>query len=273
MSLNSVTNESILEMFIESVGNLIDKVNSDTWQSEKESTRAVQLLSAVDTITEKLSDNLTPGEQRNFTNSNIALLAQTVTGSVFVYPDENVDVDWLKTTRSEIKWQLQSSADVAESFIATAVVYRNLNGILPNTYSKSTGSGIADGSESTDENTINGPVLAMTIPSQQSEVLESSISITVEHHYSGLSAPLCVFWQYTSESQGLWSDDGCALVTTSNDVTVCECSHLTNFAVLMSPIKQKDQSAWDLRIISIVCLSLSILCLVATIVVHVTFWK
>ncbi|XP_060594261.1 adhesion G protein-coupled receptor L4-like, partial [Ruditapes philippinarum] len=35
----------------------------------------------------------------------------------------------------------------------------------------------------------------------------------------------------------------------------------------------KDQSAWDLRIISIVCLSLSILCLVATIVVHVTFWK
>ncbi|XP_060565062.1 adhesion G protein-coupled receptor B1-like [Ruditapes philippinarum] len=41
----------------------------------------------------------------------------------------------------------------------------------------------------------------------------------------------------------------------------------------MSPIKQTEESAWDLRVISMVCLSISILCLVATIVLHVTFWK
>lgn len=45
---------------------------------------------------------------------------------------------------------------------------------------------------------------------------------------------------FVSDSQDYWSDDGCEVVATGSDVTVCECMHLTNFAVLMSPIKQVE---------------------------------
>ncbi|XP_060565064.1 neurogenic locus notch homolog protein 2-like isoform X2 [Ruditapes philippinarum] len=263
-----VINESILDSFFESVGNIIDNNNSDTWRSEQESTSAVQLVSAVDQIAETLSENLQPGEKRNIRNANIALQAQTLAESKIVYPDENMDIEWLNTISSKIELQPQAFNDVTDQVIATAVVYRNLSGILPNTYSKNAGKG------SSEKNRINGAILAMTIPSEYSaRQLNPPISITFEHFDKTLSSPICVYWQKESESQGIWSDDGCELISTSNDVTVCECEHLTNFAVLMSPIKQTEESAWDLRIISMVCLSLSTLCLVATIVLHFTFWK
>lgn len=34
---------------------------------------------------------------------------------------------------------------------------------------------------------------------------------------------------------GAWSDEGCRLVNTTGTTVTCECSHLTNFAILMSP--------------------------------------
>ncbi|XP_060565074.1 uncharacterized protein LOC132724259 isoform X1 [Ruditapes philippinarum] len=148
-----VINESILDSFFDSVGNIIDNNNSDTWQSEPESTSAVQLVSAVDQISETLSENLQPGDIRNIKKANIALQAQTLAESKIVYPDENVDIEWLNTANSKIELQPQAFDDVTDQVVATAVVYRNLSGILPNTYSKS-----ADAVTS-EKNKINGPIL------------------------------------------------------------------------------------------------------------------
>ena len=53
---------------------------------------------------------------------------------------------------------------------------------------------------------------------------------------------------FVSDSQDYWSDDGCEVVATGSDVTVCECMHLTNFAVLMSPIKQVEYAFWTRKI-------------------------
>lgn len=36
---------------------------------------------------------------------------------------------------------------------------------------------------------------------------------------------------------GKWSTQGCTLVTTNDSVTVCQCDHLTNFAILMGRLE------------------------------------
>ncbi|XP_064087853.1 latrophilin Cirl-like isoform X4 [Macrobrachium nipponense] len=80
--------------------------------------------------------------------------------------------------------------------------------------------------------------------------------------------PACVFWDYTTSS---WSEEGCRVLRYNTSHTVCECEHLTNFAVLMdvhaTPVPYPHQLA--LSIITYVGCIISIVCLLlATIVFH-----
>lgn len=53
---------------------------------------------------------------------------------------------------------------------------------------------------------------------------------------------LHVFFTFPSgSSPGYWSDEGCTVNDddSDSDTTVCECDHLTDFAVLMKPSKPK----------------------------------
>ena len=63
---------------------------------------------------------------------------------------------------------------------------------------------------------------------------------------SQASEPVCVFWDY--EVHG-WSDSGCRLVETNETYSICQCDHLTNFAILVKP----QESVTTLRLDIIVC--------------------
>ena len=44
----------------------------------------------------------------------------------------------------------------------------------------------------------------------------------------------CVWWDFEATSKyGAWSKDGCEVQHIVDDVIVCACNHLTNFAVMM----------------------------------------
>ncbi|XP_063843506.1 adhesion G protein-coupled receptor L2-like isoform X7 [Scylla paramamosain] len=80
--------------------------------------------------------------------------------------------------------------------------------------------------------------------------------------------PACVFWDYTTSS---WSEEGCRVLRYNTTHTICECDHLTNFAVLMdvhaTPLSYPHHLA--LSIITYVGCVISIVCLLlATIVFH-----
>ena len=82
----------------------------------------------------------------------------------------------------------------------------------------------------------------------------------------------CVFLDFLIESSilsvGQWSDRGCnrseSLSNTS--VTVCECNHLTHFALLLSaaPLNLTDADVLSLEVIGYVGVSVSLvaMCLV-----------
>ena len=49
----------------------------------------------------------------------------------------------------------------------------------------------------------------------------------------------CVWWDFeATSSYGAWKSDGCEVHQQVDDVIVCACSHLTNFAVMM--VRNKD---------------------------------
>ena len=81
--------------------------------------------------------------------------------------------------------------------------------------------------------------------------LQSPVTITLRHleadpKISQASEPVCVFWDY--EVHG-WSDSGCRLVETNETYSICQCDHLTNFAILVKP----QESVTVLRLDIIVC--------------------
>ena len=64
--------------------------------------------------------------------------------------------------------------------------------------------------------------------------LINPVSIVLRHlrtNYSG--EPVCVFWNY--ESHG-WSDQGCWIKESNLTHSVCQCNHLTHFAVVGKPM-------------------------------------
>ena len=60
--------------------------------------------------------------------------------------------------------------------------------------------------------------------------LPRKVRLSFPHLAPNLTSPICVFWNF--ELSG-WSDSGCAVKTSNDTLTVCECDHLTNFALLM----------------------------------------
>ena len=45
---------------------------------------------------------------------------------------------------------------------------------------------------------------------------------------------------YCSGGKGAWATDGCSLNAYKDGIAVCLCDHLTNFAILMSPVDSSE---------------------------------
>ena len=86
----------------------------------------------------------------------------------------------------------------------------------------------------TSSHVLNSLVISASLGNGRHIQLPSPVRVTLGHLNRNFTDPICAFWDY--ELSG-WSDAGCRSVTdndvTRDDVTICECDHLTNFALLM----------------------------------------
>ncbi|KAM6915099.1 adhesion G-protein coupled receptor F3 [Xenentodon cancila] len=81
----------------------------------------------------------------------------------------------------------------------------------------------------------------------------------------------CVFWNTTLSD---WSDSGCTVNTTENNQTICKCSHLTSFAILMAKSEIPDEaSSKVLDIITNVGLAVSIISLLIFLIIESLVWS
>ncbi|KAL7883679.1 hypothetical protein SRHO_G00013370 [Serrasalmus rhombeus] len=106
---------------------------------------------------------------------------------------------------------------------------------------------------------INSKVVTAVVTNPDTAQLRKRIILTFSH----LQQPsdrnqTCVFWN-SSLDGGVWSTNGCSVVSSNANHTVCSCSHLSSFAVLMALHEIKD--VFKLKLITWVGLSLSLICL------------
>lgn len=76
-------------------------------------------------------------------------------------------------------------------------------------------------------------------------------------------------------SIGQWSDRGCSKNAnlSNTSVTVCECDHLTHFAILLSvaPLTLSEPIVISLRAIGYVGVSVSLIAMAVTIITYIAF--
>lgn len=79
--------------------------------------------------------------------------------------------------------------------------------------------------------------------------------------------PTCVFYvEPTNGGPGSWSTTGCKTKVLNKSHVRCECNHLTSFAVLVSDKQHSPADTWALNAITHVGTTISLLCIVITIV-------
>ncbi|XP_053382317.1 adhesion G protein-coupled receptor B3-like isoform X2 [Mercenaria mercenaria] len=271
-----VVNHNITNAFLDSASNLIDDTYQLSWKALKigERAGAVNVLSAVESFGKSLGRSLGMGEDLNQTivKTNIAMEVTKVLTDDITFPDQEYRseeyLDWVKNTKSNIRLSSTSFRDLSVQYISTAIMYRNMSEIFPSKTKINTNSYMEK-----NRNTINGQILSLSISPPLTDKLDPPIYISFQHINNELTEPSCRYWRFRGNSDGYWSNTGCSVHFSNTTYTVCECNHLTNFAVLMSPFKEADADSLGLQIVSFIGIGVSISCLLATLAIHVLLWK
>ncbi|KAM6216725.1 adhesion G protein-coupled receptor E3-like [Rhynchocyon petersi] len=103
---------------------------------------------------------------------------------------------------------------------------------------------------------LNSKVVSGTTGSRKTIPLATPVNFTFQYMQivQENSKPLCVYW----DKMG-WSNTGCHAIFSNETGTICSCSHLSTFAILMASVVLAEDLV--LTFITYVGLSLSLLCL------------
>ncbi|XP_059081671.1 adhesion G protein-coupled receptor L2-like isoform X2 [Tigriopus californicus] len=123
---------------------------------------------------------------------------------------------------------------------------------------------------------VNSVVLGATLYQDDQRIkIEDQfleVNLTFSYNFQGdkynLSKPMCGYWNGSG-----WSEDGCELVESGSQFSVCYCNHLTNFGVILDINGNLEGQLilnYVLTWITIVGCSASIISLVICIVVFLT---
>ncbi|KAK3581721.1 hypothetical protein CHS0354_023408 [Potamilus streckersoni] len=264
----NITNIEV-ENFLQIASNVIDEKNSPSWQAliaeDKEGASVV--LKNVEQYSRLKAQLInSTGEPVKFIKKNLFVEIGYKPVSDIQFPKANGSA----FTNSSVSGYFLSR-DVLSNGNFTSysgAYFNNVSGVIQKNV-------LRDGSITNREDVgINSAVLSLQLdPSPAS--LSPPLILTFKHFSAYYSNPVCSFWKFNADGNdsGAWSSQGCKLVSTNDDTTVCECDHLTNFAILMSPGKTPDKDQVPLSIISLIGCAISIFCLSVTMLAHFVVWR
>nr|XP_006815017.1 PREDICTED: uncharacterized protein LOC102801748 [Saccoglossus kowalevskii] len=85
--------------------------------------------------------------------------------------------------------------------------------------------------------TLNSAVIGASIGNVSITDLEEPVKITLAKINGKSGESTCVFWDFElNDDDGGWSPEGCSVSDDGDAEVVCECNHLTNFAVLSAEV-------------------------------------
>ncbi|XP_074553523.1 adhesion G protein-coupled receptor E5 isoform X2 [Halichoeres trimaculatus] len=244
------------EGLLEKLLSAIDKLLSS--EAFKDNRKVSTFLNLVENTVKLIGPFLKPpGTNRSSTHTELQLLLHK--GAVL---PQGAQV--LSSKRAQLDIQMETAAGDPSSYPGFTMVsmlsYKNL---------EESADGFFSGMKQKKDQRfkINSKVVTVSVSNRDTHHLQEPIKLTLYHlEKQNKFNHSCVFWN-SSEDGGTWSAQGCSVVESKPDYTVCSCNHLSSFAVLMALHETEDR--FELQLITWVGLSLSLVCLFICIL---TFW-
>ncbi|XP_014479736.1 PREDICTED: latrophilin Cirl-like isoform X2 [Dinoponera quadriceps] len=266
----------LLQGVVRTSSNLLDKSQMASWKDldHKDQMRvATSLLIGLEENAFLLADTLMHEKTIKHEDKNIlmevrVLDARNIDNELEVFPSEAALQKW---TVSNDRVELTRAAllDNSQSGIVRLVfmAFDRLEEILqPQAEPPSV---VTNGNSQQRRNAtrlLNSKVISASLGKGRHIQLSEPVRVYFRHlAVENVTNPTCVFWDYILSA---WSEEGCHIQKTNETHTVCECNHLTNFAVLMDVHAVRLDIAHQVAlqiityigcIISVVCLILAIL--------------
>ncbi|XP_055079423.1 adhesion G protein-coupled receptor E1 isoform X2 [Periophthalmus magnuspinnatus] len=161
----------------------------------------------------------------------------------------------LSVQQAKLDIQMETVAGEPSQYPGFAAVslisYRKLN---------ESAHGFFEGVNKQDRKTIglNSNIVTVTVSNPDTSSLNKPVLITLNHLQQLNKKSHCVYWD-SSMNGGAWSTHGCKVKESNPNYTVCECDHLSSFAILMALYEVEDR--FELQLITWIGLSLSLVCL------------
>ncbi|XP_061595565.1 adhesion G-protein coupled receptor G2 isoform X2 [Cololabis saira] len=105
-----------------------------------------------------------------------------------------------------------------------------------------------------DRRLISG-ILAASVANLTIKGLQDNVTINLRNTETipANSVPVCVFWDFTSNNgSGGWNSNGCTVLNSTDNETVCSCNHLTSFGILLDISREFEISPVQATILSFI---------------------
>ncbi|XP_058236618.1 adhesion G protein-coupled receptor E3-like isoform X1 [Hemibagrus wyckioides] len=241
--------QKTVELYLASVMNVTSVVENAT--SEKLISYGNKVLA----VTERLVSSLvTPTETQNTTSINLSDLE----GQVFSVGKMTslTEIPPLVTSNSSLSIDLIGISKKNNGSAAVVFVsYNNMGNILKPTFFN----------KSSNKNTLKtmmSTVVSATLPSIPGTSLNKPVDFTFKYAKElGRDAKLfCVYW-----NESKWVEDGCNATERNSTYTVCSCTHLSTFALIMQTELVNGDDDEIIELINTVGVSVGLLFLFLTI--------
>ncbi|XP_060084153.1 adhesion G protein-coupled receptor B1-like [Ylistrum balloti] len=278
--LNSTT--TILERVVSIMSNTADNVivNEQVFVGIINDMLAPDYQVTWSEVNDKSSDAVAGNLMKIIENFGCIVTRNLPTGNLIILNRSNINVEFRKIdatvrminfypeqtlTGSDVGISLNLDSESASDITYTAAFYRTISGFLPRS---SSNRGVPE---------YSSEVISLSIGSgMTTNHLSTPVVLNFDteklirkNNLTGELNTKCVFWDFGAKKSPGWSSKGCRRVNDS-----CHCEHLTNFAVLMSPIQILDElTLINLKMITIVGCSISVAGTVLTMLTYLVLWR
>ncbi|XP_056320718.1 adhesion G protein-coupled receptor E3-like [Danio aesculapii] len=185
------------------------------------------------------------------TSANVSFTLSSLEGRVFmVGPHVTFDeIPPLMTSNSSVDIDLVGIAknNTEKSAAVGFMSYATMENLLRADFFNTTNNTI---------NTMMSTVISVTLPKTTNKELTKPVNFTFRHirGFDPSGSLSCVYWNSTE-----WIVDGCSVLNTNSNFTVCSCVHLSTFALIMQTSRRPPKSNSMLDLLNLMCVIVGLL--------------
>ncbi|XP_046543076.1 adhesion G protein-coupled receptor B2-like [Haliotis rubra] len=260
-ALPIVVDTDTAQSFVNVVDNILSvDTSKEDWQQVQKSnaTKASSLMRAVTSFGLAAAASQTVNEPLTINSSTMVMEVAKVKEQDINFPTRN-----LEGVKSSLRLS-QENYDPEENVTYVAAYYGTMTQFLQRNNS---------GDDKSTQKETRSKILSLAVHAGGKRLAKLNMDVTLTFYHEQVDdAELeCGYWNF---DKGSWKTDGCKRSHINSSFSRCDCDHLTNFAILMSPTRVvSDENLRLLKIISIVGCSLSILGCLVTVLTHACLWR